>query len=50
VFVGAYNYFPLDVFLTHVRSLSWEDPEYSQLFVMDEEDMSFRTVYIGNYD
>jgi hypothetical protein len=46
IFVGAYNYFPLDKFLEHLRSLPWEEPEHSQLFVMDEEDLSFRLVPI----
>ena len=47
LFVGAYNYFPVDKFVEHLRSMPWEDPEHSQLFVMDEEDLSFRVITIG---
>jgi hypothetical protein len=48
VFVGAYNYFPVEKFIAHLRSIEWEAPEFIQLFVMDEEDLSFRVVQIGN--
>lgn len=50
VFFGAYNYFPVDKFLSHLRSLRWEEPELSQLFVLDEEDLSFRSHFIGNHE
>jgi hypothetical protein len=48
IFVGAYNYFPIDKFVAHLRSLPFEDPEYSQLFVMDEEDLSFRVISLAS--
>lgn len=50
VFVGAYNYFPVEKFLQHLRTLRWEEPELSQLFVLDEEDLSFQCRFIGNYE
>jgi hypothetical protein len=47
IFVGAYNYFPIDTFVEHLRSMPWAEPEHSQLFVMDEEDLSFRVIPLG---
>jgi hypothetical protein len=47
IFVGAYNYFPLDTFVEHLRSMPWAEPEHSQLFVRDQEDLSFRVIPIG---
>lgn len=48
LWVGAYNYFPLDAFLEHLRTLPWDADRYSQLFVMDEEDLSFRVIALGS--
>lgn len=42
VFVGAYNYFPIDEFLVHLGKVAWDDPLSVQVFIMDEEDVSFR--------
>jgi hypothetical protein len=47
LFVGAYNYFPEDAFLQHLRSLEWYEPRHSQLFLMGENDLSFRVVPLG---
>lgn len=47
IWVGAYNYFPLDAFLAHLRTLPWDPDRCSQLFVMDEEDLSFRVIALG---
>lgn len=44
VFIGAYNYFPLEDFLVHLRSVTWEEPEAVQLFVKDQEDSKFQAV------
>ena len=42
VYIGAYNYFPLEKFLAHLRNIAWEEPQYIQLFVQDQEDMEFQ--------
>jgi hypothetical protein len=46
LYVGAYNYFPLDEFLEHLRSVSWEEPSLVQLFVLRGEELEFRLVRI----
>lgn len=42
LYVGAYNYFPLDRFMQHLRGIEWEEPDYIQVFVQDQEEMEFR--------
>jgi hypothetical protein len=50
LYVGAYNYFPLDNFVAHLKSIAWEEPEFIQLFVQEQEDMEFRIVKITEAD
>ncbi len=46
LFVGAYNYFPLDQFVAHLAGMNWEDKDLVQLFVLDQEETRFREVTI----
>ena len=47
VWVGAYNYLPVDAFVAHVQSLAWDAGGFSRLFVQDAEDLSFRVIALG---
>jgi hypothetical protein len=48
VYVGAYNYFPLERFVEHLRSIAWEEPDFIQLFVQDQEELEFRVIKLGD--
>lgn len=39
--IGAYNHFDLVDFIEHLKAYDWFEPEYVQLFVMEEEQDTF---------
>jgi hypothetical protein len=39
---GALNYCDLDALLRRVGGMPWQNPDCVQLFIMDQEDMTFR--------
>ena len=44
VFIGAYNNFDLDRFVSFLREISWENPEDVQIVVKEEEDFVFKMI------
>jgi hypothetical protein len=44
ILIGAFNGMFLDEFLTHLRSLPWNEPECVQIFIQDQEATIF-TLY-----
>lgn len=45
-FVSAFNYFALEPFLAHLKSLPWERPESVQLFVCGQDDDHYYLIYV----
>jgi hypothetical protein len=41
VFLGAFNYLPIEEFASYVRSLTWCHPENVQIWIKDEHDERF---------
>ena len=44
LFIGAYNYFPLEDFINHTSKILWNEPDNVQLFIKEQEDLNFRVV------
>lgn len=45
ILIGAYNYLDLEAFLMFLRKeVNWEAPDLVQLFVKEQEDMTFRLI------
>jgi hypothetical protein len=44
LFIGAYNFFPLEAFMAHLKTVNWEEPDNVQLFVQDQEDLKFHLI------
>lgn len=44
VFIGAYNYLDLNSFISHLKSIKWEDPEIVQLFVLEDHEDMFKKI------
>ncbi|MFF7591362.1 squamosa promoter-binding protein 15 [Kitasatospora purpeofusca] len=42
VYAGALNHADLDGLVAHVERIAWKQPEFVQLFVMDQEQVYFR--------
>ncbi|MES2460238.1 MAG: hypothetical protein V4671_06625 [Armatimonadota bacterium] len=45
--IGAFNHLHLPLFLEHLKGILWEEPDWVQLFVMGQDDATFRIVNIG---
>ena|ERR1043165_4583585 len=48
LFVGAFNHLGLEDFIEHLKTIKWEYPEEVQLWVKEQEDDVFRTVFPFN--
>lgn len=44
VYLAAFNYFDLDGFIAHVKSIHWDSPEEIQIFVCGQNDEVFTEV------
>ncbi len=47
LYIGSFNYFPLQQFLKYLQSLPWQEPELVQVLVQEQEDQGFRIISIA---
>ncbi len=41
VYIGSYNYFEVEKFLEHVSNVHWENPEYVQILIRNENEWNY---------
>jgi hypothetical protein len=41
IYIGSYNHFEVEDFLKHVAKANWEDPEYVQIFIRNENEWNY---------
>lgn len=44
LYVGAFNYFDLEGFISHLKKIKWEEPKMVQLILKEEFDERFRII------
>ena len=44
VFIGAFNFFDIDNFMKHIRTIKWESPEEVQCIFKEQEEYKFRII------
>lgn len=44
LYIGAFNHFPLEQFIEHLKKIKWDEPENVQLFVKEQFDFKFRLI------
>ncbi|MFT3825135.1 MAG: hypothetical protein QM731_14525 [Chitinophagaceae bacterium] len=47
LYVGAFNYFDLEPFIEHFKTIKWEEPEYVQVIVKEQEENKFKILDIN---
>jgi len=41
IYIGSYNYFEVEKFLKHISGVGWENPEYVQIFIRNENEWNY---------
>jgi len=44
LYVGVFNYFPLEQFIEYLKKIKWDEPENVQLFIKEQTDFKFRLI------
>lgn len=50
LYIGVYNHFNLEEFITYLSGLRWKELDRVQLIVKEEEDEMFKILYLNGID